>query len=1023
MANTTVEFFDANGDKQIVNLPAYAMESTLQALLGQFTKIEGINTETKESLIKLGEATKKVASTNKDNQTTNEKLFNDQLDALKRVNKNIKENTKAQKEDVGFFKQALKDTGSILSNVFRAGLSLAGTALYEIATTGYGTGKALQELNRTGVLLGKSATQEIGSLAALGMSAADAGAIIGNYSQVVASRGVDSIVQAANTLGDITQKGSQFGLTMQDVTELMADEIKLRQTLGMIDSINEMQAAKNQKALMTAQLRAAQVLGKSMDDLEKASDGTLNNPIVVSALNALDMMGDGSEEAKKELDGFVNSVRKSQSEMVAMGFDQKLIDQLGNEMFDITAFMSESGQQLFGAFSAMGAEGAKVATQLSDINNAVDAGELGSAQQMIADLPGLMGESIGSMDAEQLKSFRAVAESIGGELGSGLLSSISEVRLFQRRMADLADATGADQAVLTSQFQALARGAASYDNALNTAQGAMATFRMGLAGLSVGPMNAFSELMVFLTNILSENMGGINDSITDLLHRLGFLGAQGDELGQSFKELIGERLKTLMGNIKTFIDNLSAEDILGFVDGAIEVAKGIGVVAGLVYDGLYFLGKFFGGDWFDSSESADWAKPLIETFEFISKALVAAFAVGLVKKAIGGFLGMFTMGTGAGGAGVGASAAGAVGKGVGKGAATLGTGVGKGIGGVLKGTASGLTAMGGVKVFAGIAALTALGAAMTFTIAPGFKAFTDLDWETMGKAIVGLAGLGTVAAVLGMFAGPALLGALALGAIGLALQLFPVDVLEGIGIALESAFNGIATIVTSVFSGIGEVIGKVSEAINSFKMAGAEADNLRMEGTTQAIKELAGIDSSQMMAISAGIDSIGSSLVNFSSAVGDNGFFGFGADGGDIDKQMEQVGVFKLFADLDAVAIQSSADALSSMVDVYTRFGGLDNTAIINTASAIKDLNDSMDTRESVGEMAVNLGKSIVDFGVNLLSGNSDSPSTESMSQVADTESGSTETGTSVGVLARIDDEQIKELVRVLKSIDSKTVA
>lgn len=54
----------------------------------------------------------------------------------------------------------------------------------------------------------------------------------------------------------------------------------------------------------------------------------------------------------------------------------------------------------------------------------------------------------------------------------------------------------------------------------------------------------------------------------------------------------------------------------------------------------------------------------------------------------------------------------------------------------------------------------------TWGISKALKEFSDLDWETIGKGFVAVAGLGALGVVLGNFVGPALLGAAAMAALG-----------------------------------------------------------------------------------------------------------------------------------------------------------------------------------------------------------------------------------------------------------------
>ena len=95
----------------------------------------------------------------------------------------------------------------------------------------------------------------------------------------------------------------------------------------------------------------------------------------------------------------------------------------------------------------------------------------------------------------------------------------------------------------------------------------------------------------------------------------------------------------------------------------------------------------------------------------------------------------------------------------------------------------------------GAAAIAILGAAM-WVAGKGFKEFNDLNWESMAKGVVALGAFGVVAAAMGTFLVPILLGSAAIAGLGLALGVFG----AGAYLAAQAA---------DVFAGALEKIGKV----------------------------------------------------------------------------------------------------------------------------------------------------------------------------------------------------------------------
>jgi len=214
--------------------------------------------------------------------------------------------------------------------------------------------------------------------------------------------------------------------------------------------------------------------------------------------------------------------------------------------------------------------------------------------------------------------------------------------------------------------------------------------------------------------------------------------------------LVGKLAESLTGGLK-YLNNLLA----GFGQTG-EVIKGVIASIGLIIAGLVVVK---------------------------AKSTLANIAGNVAGGGKGGVLSGITNaatgaagGKGAGVPGLGAAqtAAGKVG-GIGSSLAGVGKGIGDAIKGVLKGLASGLSALGNPRVLLGGVTLGLL-AGTIFIAAKGFQEFAKVSWAEMGKGFVTLLGLGAVAAVLS-FASPLILtGALAIGALGLAMVPFGVSV-------------------------------------------------------------------------------------------------------------------------------------------------------------------------------------------------------------------------------------------------------
>ena len=1047
MANkTTVEFFDANGDKQTITLPEYAMDSTLDRLVDAMKGIAGLNADTKKALEDLGRSTKKANDNRTQEQKDADKLMNDQLDALKSVNKSVQDGNKSKKEDMSFFSSVLSDTGSILKSVFLTAASYAGSALYNLGTLGYNTGQALIDLNEKGILLGKnlegiSPAGQIAQFTQLGMSATNAANMLGNYSQLVATQGTTSMRKAAVELGNITLNGAQFGMTMQELTGVMMEELELRQMMGMINMRDDTLAAANAKRLMSEQLRFAQVLGKSINDLQKASDDTIQNPLFQASMAALDM-------ANQSADNFTTELRKAQSEMAGAGFDQKLITQMGNEMVDIVAFISEGGKDIFTAFSATGTDaGQEVTGTLNEINNLLRDGKPEEAAKRLAGLPDAMREAMVGMGDEELLKFKDIVASLNSEMGMSLLASVNSVRLFDKRMKEY-DPTKRSR--LEDRFSQLAQGAAAFDSAKNSIVGSLDTIRMGFAD-ALGPsmqrvaelLTTFADAFILAGPKFSESFKGIADNLGKLL------GDDIDDMSKFIEEKILPRFQLFVDGVNRFLtamfDPANNSSIEGFFDGLVGIAKTVTWFSGILFDVGKFVVGFFSASMFSGMEDGIF-KGILQIVEFLGKAFLAAGLVSVVKNGIGSMLGM--------GGGAGATAAGGgVGKamsGAGKGIATLGTGIGKGAGGMLKGLAGGLAAFANPAILAGAGILagsiiliaggiSAGGYLISLSmpaIAEGLREFDDIDGVNLiaiGGGLIALGaglvafGAGSVVGAVGNMAGGILDGINAF--FGGDSPIEKVKKFGEVSINYENVKNN--AMAMAAFGGamaafgagntvgsLGNIAGNLMDGIASFFGGETPLEKVKNFGDTKLNVEQIEKNANAFKIFAEALSVAGGANFSQLDDIGDV------MD--DINDELEH---FSNARKINPEILAQNSNALTVYASALSKLSEVDADKLALLADSVESLMESAQKSlgpgisEIVGQSIASTGQAILDFGVNLFSGTAEGPSTESMKVAEDGTDGAGGTGSKYAIHASIDDKQIKQLVDLLSKIEKKTVA
>jgi hypothetical protein len=151
----------------------------------------------------------------------------------------------------------------------------------------------------------------------------------------------------------------------------------------------------------------------------------------------------------------------------------------------------------------------------------------------------------------------------------------------------------------------------------------------------------------------------------------------------------------------------------------------------------------------------------VEAFERIKLARESGAGVlGTARALLGG----------KGGVGGGSNVAGGLASKATGTAGSVANSAGGGVSKVLGGLAEGLKKLGDPKALLGAVTLAMLGGTVLIA-AKGFKEFGDVEWESVGKGIVGITGLAAVAMLLSSASVPMMIGAVAVGLLGGALWL------------------------------------------------------------------------------------------------------------------------------------------------------------------------------------------------------------------------------------------------------------
>jgi hypothetical protein len=222
------------------------------------------------------------------------------------------------------------------------------------------------------------------------------------------------------------------------------------------------------------------------------------------------------------------------------------------------------------------------------------------------------------------------------------------------------------------------------------------------------------------------------------------------------------------------------------------------------------------------------------------------------------------------------------------------------------GTVFGMIGLG--TLAKGAAGLALLSGALWLLNEKGLKPFADLDWDTLKIGLATVAGFGVLGGIAGVFAPKLLLGALAIGAIGLALIPFAhaadiaapaiekivgafsnffgnilekmPPIIEEIGIlvtgVIDSVSGGVNSLINTLSDGVARVLDGVKGIIKEsgdtiVNIANGVSDSIStfFDKLADTILKLNNVDTAKLKEIGPALASIGSGLAKF----GAGGFF------------------------------------------------------------------------------------------------------------------------------------------------------
>jgi hypothetical protein len=247
-------------------IPDFALEDTQEKILAVMKK------QFKLTDSDLKNAQKALSNDNKNSQA--------QIDALNKLGGDIK----SAVDGKGTFFGGLKDSAAGTMGVLTSFTKGVGTAVGVMGTLGVaataaalsltkGFGDQIAGLATSGAAfgdLGRELGPTIIQLRTMGLTMGEAVNAVENFRVSMTVLGAKGTTDVIKSFQDITNMGSDYGRTISENIEFLAEEIQTRQMLGFFQRRTAEEEAASAKELMDSQLAASKLLGKSVDDIAQS---------------------------------------------------------------------------------------------------------------------------------------------------------------------------------------------------------------------------------------------------------------------------------------------------------------------------------------------------------------------------------------------------------------------------------------------------------------------------------------------------------------------------------------------------------------------------------------------------------------------------------------------------------------------------------------------------------------------------------------------------------------------------------
>lgn len=551
-------------------IPDFALEDTQEKILAVMKK------QFKLTDSDLKNAQKALNNDNKNSQA--------QIDALNKLGGDIK----SAVDGKGTFFGGLKDSAAGTMGVLTSLTKGVGTAVGVIGTLGVaataaalsltkGFGDQIAGLATSGAAfgdLGNSLNETIPQLRTMGLTMGEAVNAVENFRVSMTVLGAKGTTDVIKSFQDITNMGSDYGRTISENIEFLAEEIQTRQMLGFFQRRTAEEEAASAKELMDSQLAASKLLGKSVDDIAQSVKQLFGRDDFKASFAR--MGEDAAETLRKTFQTF---------EGAELGDD--MMAGLAKAFTDPIMLGSEEARQSISALRLIDPQAAdEIQRNIQGFRDATERGDKAAAAAFAKEAERL------TLETASLKSLEGLSKEersqvlkrleLQGQSNAALAGTLANQNAIKEAFANY----GKEQDITLNKA---ARTSTMFDNIitlLSNSFGVLYTsVQAGIApaletftkafGDAADPDSAIAQFQV--------KLGAISEKISASFNRIfgdsEKLGGEGGAipLVNGLLDTLASVIESTADNILGFVDSLMADDGTSFMD---KISKFVGDMIG-----------------------------------------------------------------------------------------------------------------------------------------------------------------------------------------------------------------------------------------------------------------------------------------------------------------------------------------------------------------------------------------------------------------------------------------------------------